>query len=243
MTSEDEETISEARPSLAAIVRRALPHALPVMLGYLSIGIPCGIMEAEIGVSPLFAFLISLAFYTGSGQFMIANMVLAGLPAYSIVLAVILVSTRQLLYSAAYAPYFASVRKALALFFSATVTDETFGVNMDRYAQDPSWTAEDATAVNCLSRLSWASANCLGALVGSMVDIPTDISSFAMTSIFICLLVSQGASRQNVVVTAVAFASVLLLKLVGLGHISVLVGAILAVVCGFAVMGGGQHAS
>ena len=40
-------------------VRAALPVALPVMMGYLAIGVPCGVMAAEAGLSPLAVFLLS----------------------------------------------------------------------------------------------------------------------------------------------------------------------------------------
>ena len=35
--------------SVAVPLRRALPVALPVMLGYVVIGLPAGILEAEVG--------------------------------------------------------------------------------------------------------------------------------------------------------------------------------------------------
>ena len=43
-------------------VAPVLSAALPVMLGYVTIGIPCGVMEAEVGLSPLLAFLLSASF-------------------------------------------------------------------------------------------------------------------------------------------------------------------------------------
>ena len=44
-------------------VRAALPAAMPVMLGYVAIGVPCGVMAAEAGLSPALAFLLSATFY------------------------------------------------------------------------------------------------------------------------------------------------------------------------------------
>ena len=50
------------------------------MLGYVAIGIPCGILCASIGLNALQVFLLSALFYSGAGQFMIPNMWLAGSP-------------------------------------------------------------------------------------------------------------------------------------------------------------------
>ena len=218
------------RADLAA----ALRAALPVMLGYVTIGIPCGVMAAEVGLGPAAAFLLSSTFYSGAGQFMMAALALAGTPLASMIASVALVSTRQLLYSAALSPYLASAPRPLATLFAATVTDESFGVNLDRFAADEAWGPERATAVNLMSMLSWAFANALGAAVGPALAIPTTVMSFAMTSIFVCLLVSRSWTFVTAAVVSVSVASVLLLKALGVGSVSVLVGALAGIAAGLA---------
>ena len=212
----------------------ALRAALPVMLGYVTIGIPCGVMAAEVGLGPPAAFLLSSTFYSGAGQFMMAALALAGTPLASMIASVALVSTRQLLYSAALSPYLASAPRPLATLFAATVTDESFGVNLDRFAADEAWGPERATAVNLMSMLSWAFANALGAAVGPALAIPTTVMSFAMTSIFVCLLVSRSWTFVTAAVVSVSVASVLLLKALGVGSVSVLVGALAGIAAGLA---------
>ena len=221
-------------------VRAALPVALPVMMGYLAIGVPCGVMAAEAGLSPLAVFLLSATFYSGAGQFMMASLALAGVPLVSMVASVALVSTRQLLYSAALAPYLRSAPRPLAALFAATVTDESFGVNLSRLAGDASWTPVRATVVNVASMLSWAVANAIGALVGPALAIPTAVMSFAMTSIFICLLAGQRWSRATVVVAASSAAAVVALKALGAGSLAVLAGALVGVAAGLACASGAR---
>ena len=215
-------------------VAPVLSAALPVMLGYVTIGIPCGVMEAEVGLSPLMAFLLSASFYSGAGQFMMSSLALVGTPVLSMVASVSLVSTRQLLYSAALSPYLAGASRPLAALFAATVTDESFGVNLERFSADDSWSATKATAVNLMSMFSWALANALGAIVGPALAIPTAIMSFAMTSIFICLLVGQSWSRATAVVALASAGSVVALKCLGAGSLSVLLGSIAGVGAGLA---------
>ena len=220
--------------SVRSSLRPALSAALPIMLGYVSIGIPCGVLEAEVGLNPLMAFLVSASFYSGAGQFMMSSLALVGTPVLTMVASVSLVSTRQLLYSAALSPYLAGASRPLAALFAATVTDESFGVNLERFSTDGSWSAATATAVNLLSMFSWAFANALGALVGPALAIPTAIMSFAMTAIFICLLAGQRWSRVTAVVAATSAAAVVALKLLGAGSLSVLLGAVAGVLAGLA---------
>lgn len=228
-----------ASSSWGAAARDALAAALPIMLGYISIGLPCGVMENAVGISPVLAFAISATLYSGAGQFMYCNMWLAGTPLASIIASIAFVNTRQMLYSAAFAPYFAGVRKRVTALFSATVTDESFGVNMARYKAPEPWDARRATLVNLFSMFTWATANMVGCLVGTVVDVPVALASFAMTAIFICLLVLQEATPTNIVVALVAFVAVFALKCVGLGGPAILLGASVAVVVGLVVSGRG----
>ena len=50
----------------------------PVMLTYVAIGAPCGMIMGQTGMEPWMVFALSSTFVTGSGQFMICNLWLAG---------------------------------------------------------------------------------------------------------------------------------------------------------------------
>lgn len=80
-----------------AHMKDAFLAAYPIMLGYVAIGIPCGILCDSIGLGALQVFILSALFYSGAGQFMIPNMQLAGSPLASIIASVSLVNTRQML--------------------------------------------------------------------------------------------------------------------------------------------------
>ncbi|ERI06524.1 AzlC family ABC transporter permease [Atopobium sp. oral taxon 810] len=214
-------------------LKKTVPVALPVMLGYLAIGLPSGILAAQVGVPAWACFVVSATVYSGAGQFMFPNMVLAGASPLAIIASISLVNTRQVLYSAAFAPFFRKASRLLTVIFSATVTDETFGINLDKLSRvGEDWTPQDALAINLESMFSWATANCVGAMVGPLLALPTEITSFAMTSIFICLLVGQQMRIEAVVALVVAVLGVAACKLVGLGGLAVFIGALLGVIAG-----------
>lgn len=209
-------------------VRQSFQAAVPIMLGYVAIGIPCGILCASIGLNALQVFLLSALFYSGAGQFMIPNMQLAGAPLASIIASVSLVNTRQVLYSASFAPECQGASKRLAFLFAATVTDESYGVSIARF-REGDWSVGRALGVNLFSQSSWALSNVAGVLVGGVVDIPLQIASFAMTSIFICLLFTQRLTSANVVAAVCAILGVYACKALGFGGAAILVGAVVGV--------------
>ena len=209
-------------------ISQAFRTALPIMLGYVAIGLPCGILSASIGLNALQAFALSVVFYSGAGQFMIPNMWLAGAPVASIILSVSLVNTRQVLYSAAFAPECRGVKKRLAFLFAATVTDESYGVNTQKFAEGD-WSVLRATLVNLMSMSAWAVSNAIGVLLGDAIGIPLAIASFAMTSIFICLLVTQKLTLENAVAALVAALGVVACKALGLSGLAIVIGALAGV--------------
>ncbi|MDR1714120.1 MAG: AzlC family ABC transporter permease [Coriobacteriales bacterium] len=212
---------------LSTALKTAFTAALPIVLGYVVLGIPCGILGVQAGMSLVQIALMSLLFYSGAGQYLIPNLWLAGVPLGSIIASVSLVNMRQILYSASLSRYAEGVGKRLSLLFAATVTDESFGINLARF-DDPKagWTVRQATAVNLFSLSSWTLSCLLGAWLGSLLQVPVALASFAMTSIFICLLFAQRFTRPTVVAALTAAVAVLLCKLAGLAGPAIIIGAL-----------------
>ena len=215
-------------------IKAPLSAAFPVMIGYVFLGVPCGILAQQVGLDPLQVFLLSMLFYSGAGQYMIPNMWLAGSPALAIIASVTLVNTRQLLYGASLSRFCHNTPKALSFLFGATVTDESFAVNLGKFSSGK-WKVTQATAVNLLCETTWALANVLGVVLGSLLTVPTALASFAMTSIFLCLLFSQKGTKSNVAAGLVAVLGVFLCKCVGLTGPAILIGALAGVAAGMIV--------
>lgn len=225
-----------AGPSPAAAaspLRAAFAAATPIMLGYVVLGLPCGILASAAGMQVWMVAVMSLVFYSGAGQYMIPNMWLAGNPVSAIVASVGLVNTRQMLYGATLSRFCGEAGHGLAALFGATVTDESFGVNYARLAEG-GWSVRHALFVNLFSLASWTVSNVAGAVVGEAVSVPTALASFAMTSLFICLLCMQELCRANVVAAVAAALGVVLCKLAGLSGVAVLAGALLGVAAALA---------
>lgn len=221
-------------PNTKATFLAAFKAAFPVMVGYLFLGIPCGLLAQQVGIDAFQAFLLSMVFYSGAGQYMISNMWLAGMPISAIVLSVSLVNSRQMLYGASLSRFCENANRAQAFLFGATVTDESFAVNVSRF-EEGQWSVFAATLVNLLSQLSWAVANVLGVVLGNLLTVPTALASFAMTSIFLCLLFTQRLSESNVAAACTAAAGVVVCKILGLTGPAILIGALLGVVAGIFV--------
>lgn len=164
----------------------------PVMLTYVAIGAPCGMIMGQTGMEPWMVFALSSTFVTGSGQFMICNLWLAGVPAASIVASVAAISSRFALYSASIAPHLRGASKRQTLAVAATLTEEAYGISLAKLIEGEDWGPRESFVLNVILIATWGVSCTMGAIVGAVVDVPTAIAAFVCTSLFICLLFCSG---------------------------------------------------
>lgn len=181
------------------MVLRVVRTVWPVMLTYVAIGAPCGMIMGQTGMEPWMVFALSSAFVTGSGQLMVCNLWLAGVPAASIVASVAAISSRFALYSASIAPHLTGASKRQTLAVAATLTEEAYGISLAKLVEGEDWGPRESFVLNVILIATWGVSCTMGAIVGAVVDVPTAIAAFVCTSLFICLLFSQRLSHGNVV--------------------------------------------
>ena len=225
--------MTEAR----GVVRKVFVLAWPVMLSYIAVGLACGVLEAKTGMAPWMAFVLGCTFLSGAGQFMMSNLWIAGVPMVSILVSVATVSSRFALYSASLAPRLSHASRGLAVGVCATLTEESFGINMAKLVNDDEWAEVHALLFNIILLLTWGGSCAVGVAIGAAVTIPTAVAGFAMTSLFVFLLCTQKLSMPVAAAILVAFAVVALLKYVGLTALAVPVAAVTGVIAALVVDG------
>lgn len=127
----------------------------PVMLTYVAIGAPCGMIMGQTGMEPWMVFALSSTFVTGSGQFMICNLWLAGVPAVSIVASVAAISSRFALYSASIAPHLTGASKRQTLAVAATLTEEAYGISLAKLVEGEDWGPRESFVLNVILIATW----------------------------------------------------------------------------------------
>src|SRR6266852_293048 len=129
--------------------------AVPVVLGYLGIGIAADVVERTAGLSYAEVLLISTVLYAGSAQFVVTSMLSLASPASAIVLTVFFLNLRHLLLSAVLAPALRGVAAWKNALLGRQLTDETFVVASGRRPLSPAWMA----GLNLAAWSAWAVAN------------------------------------------------------------------------------------
>lgn len=182
-------------------------EAVPVVLGYVAIGLAFGVVAKTSGITVPEVAVMSLILYAGSAQFVTVGLIAAGVPASGIIATIFLVNLRHLLYSAAISPHVRHLKSWQNALIGAELTDETFAVASSRLGQGAPAGAAWFLGINNISHATWIACTTIGAVLGSAI---TDIRAlgfdFALAAMFAALLILQIVSRPTWVpaVTAAA---------------------------------------
>jgi 4-azaleucine resistance transporter AzlC len=208
-------------------------QALPIVLGYVPIGIAYGILAQKAGISPANTLLMSVIVFAGSSQLIAVGLFAAGVPSLSVIITTFIVNLRHLLMSAAVAPYLKRWRKNQLMAFAHELTDETFALHSARFASEGPNKAE-AFATNLTSQAAWVMGTWLGIVVGGFIRDTTPLAlDYALPAMFIALLVMQIKDRVQIGVAILTglLATGLLLAGVSQWHVilATLIGATVGV--------------
>ena len=187
------------------ILQQGASAAWPICLGYFPIGLALGVLAQKAGLPWWAVAMMSVMVFAGSAQFICVAMIAAGASTPAIILTTFVVNLRHVLMSSALAVYLQGVNRKFLALYSYGVTDESFAVNLTRF-RDGEWDRWRALIVNHLANSIWIMATICGALVGQFVPQGALGIDYALTGMFICLLVFQLQGRIYVITGLLAAA-------------------------------------
>ncbi len=208
--------------------RKAFPYTIPVLTGYLFIGIAFGVMYAEKGYSFLWAILMSALVYAGSGQYLAVNFFVPGFSFLQVVFLTFMVNVRHIFYGISLLDKFNKMgKKRWYMIFG--LTDETYsllcttnipeGVNEEKFL----------FAISILDHSYWVLGSAIGAIAGTLLPINSEGIDFAMTALFVVIFVEQWMERKNRIPELIGVA-VAIVSLMIFGTSSFILPAMLAIV-------------
>lgn len=158
----------------------------PIALGFMPIGAAFGIFAQQTGFTAWEVLGFSMIIFAGSAQFIGIAMMIAGSSIFSIVLTTFIVNLRHVLFSSTLASYMSSSSKKFLALFAFGITDETFAVNLGRFAQK-TWSPSQALCLNMICYVAWALSTVAGCYIGEVIKIDTALVGYALTAMFIGL--------------------------------------------------------
>lgn len=194
-----------ADPGQASPWRRAGLLSLPILAGYVPIGVGFGLLWVQQGLPGWAAPVLALVVYAGAAQFLAAGMIAAGQGPAEIALATLVLNARHLVYGLAFLDRFRGWSAAKA-YFAFALTDETYAVLAARQPVGDGDGMEEGLLwrVAMLNHGYWVLGCALGAAAGHVLPPGLKGLDFALTALFLVLLLEQVRSRRKAMAAALA---------------------------------------
>jgi 4-azaleucine resistance transporter AzlC len=221
--------------------KQGIRAALPIVLGFIPVGIAFGVLARQSGLTTLETGAMSLMVYAGASQFIAVGMLAAGAAALPIIFTTFLVNLRHFLMSSTISSHFKqnSLPKTAVIAFE--LTDESFAVAMSDTSKidgRPSY----LFGLQVTSQIAWVTGTMIGALFGSLVNSTSYGFPFALPALFICLLVIQLKTRVHIAVMLLAGALSVAFKFLLPGNWNLVLAAVLASTAGIWLAAKENHA-
>jgi len=109
-------------------LRAAFPYTIPIMTGFVFLGIPYGYYMTAEGFHALYPIIISLSVYAGSMEFGTVGLLKEAFDPVRVLILTLMINARHLFYGISMLDrYRAAGRKRFFLIYG--MSDETFSVN------------------------------------------------------------------------------------------------------------------
>lgn len=190
-------------------LKAAFPVTIPVLTGYIFLGMGYGVLMNSIGYGLGWTVLMSLLIFAGSIQYIaIALLTSAFNPFYTLMLT-LMVNARHLFYGISMLERFKG-KGLIKPYLVFGLTDETFSLLS---AVDP---PEGVSGkwfqfiVTLLNHVYWVTGSILGNILGSMISFNTKGLDFVLTALFTVIFIDQWRSTKNHIPALVGVGSTLL---------------------------------
>ena len=177
------------------VIRQAFVQSIPVMAGYIVLGIGFGILLRGAGYGVGWAFAMSLLIYAGSMQFVGVSLLAGGASILTTAFTTVMVNARHLFYSISMIGRYQNAKYKPYLIFA--LTDETYSILSDGTVPEGADPDLYRFLLSLFDQCYWVAGNVLGSLLGSVLPFSAEGIEFSMTALFIASFTQQWLTTKE----------------------------------------------
>ena len=196
-------------------VKYAFKHSFPIFIGFLPVGLAYGVLMGSLGYNFVWTGACSLFILAGSLQFLMVTFFAGGVSLITVAVMALLLNSRHIFYGL---PFIEKFREfgGWKYFLIYSLCDENFSLHCSHnFGED----VNEKWAYVCTAAfvgLYWLVLSILGSLIGSIIPFDTTGIDFALTALFITILLDMLKDAKTVLPAVIAFvSSVLCLAIIG----------------------------
>lgn len=171
--------------------KKMVRDTIPVIAGYIVLGMGFGIIMKANGYNIWFALAMSLFIYAGSMQYAAISLFTSGASLLTVALTTLAVNARHLFYGISMVDKYkdTGIRKTYMIF---ALTDETYSL-----VCDTNQGTNYCFYVSLVNQCYWIMGTVIGSVLGSNVSFNTKGIDFALTALFLTIFIEQWIKNKN----------------------------------------------
>ena len=177
-------------------LRYSFRRSIPIMIGFFPVGLAYGILMQNAGYNALWSGLCSLFVFAGSLQMLMVTFFADALPLITVIVMAALLNSRHIFYGLSFIEKFRGYGP-WRWFLIYGLTDENYSLLCSYKPED----GVDEKTVHILSTaltwLYWILFAAFGGIVGQLIPFDTTGIDFALTGLFVVILIDQIRGADN----------------------------------------------
>lgn len=177
-------------------IKYSFKSSLPIMAGYIVLGMGFGILLESKGYDWWWAGIMSFTIYAGSMQYVAIDLLAGGATLISSALMTLLVNIRHLFYGISMLEKYkdTGAKKPYLIF---ALTDETFSLVCAPNLPEEINRKDYYFFVSLFNQCYWVVGSILGGIIGNVFAFNSTGVDFAMTALFVVIFVEQWESTKK----------------------------------------------
>ncbi len=182
--------------SKSKTIKYSFKASLPIMAGYIVLGMGFGILLESKGYDWWWAGIMSFTIYAGSMQYVAIDLLTGGATLISTALMTLLVNIRHLFYGISMLEKYkdTGAKKPYLIF---ALTDETFSLVCAPNLPEEINRKDYYFFVSLFNQCYWVAGSILGGIIGNVISFNSTGVDFAMTALFVVIFVEQWESTKQ----------------------------------------------
>ena len=184
------------RSVIARSFRGAFPQTIPILAGFLFLGMAYGIYMNVQGFSFVYPMLMALVIFGGSLEFLAVEMLLSPFAPIQVLLVSLMIQARHLFYGLAMLERYKGYGwRSFYMIFA--MSDETFSITCS--AEPPEGVDKGwfMFFITLLDQIYWVASAAMGAALGAVLPFSTEGVDFVMTAMFVVIFLNQWEKEKQ----------------------------------------------
>ena len=177
-------------------LKLAFRDTIPVLTGYLFLGMGFGILLQETGYGIGWAFCMALFMLAGSGQYLAVSLLSGSASLIYTAVATLLVNARHIFYGISMLDTYNSAGKEKPYLIFG-LTDETYSLVTQNQPPEGMSRHTYCLVVTALDHFYWVCGCVIGNVAGALIPISFEGIEFVLTALFVTMFTEQWLTHKN----------------------------------------------